>query len=62
LQLVCHNWPVEECVRFLKNCHKALPKHGKMFVLDYIIPEVRELDFPNFTWLAVAVMSQPCQE
>ena len=40
MQLVCHNWPDEECVKFLKNCHKALPKHGKVIVLDYIIPEV----------------------
>lgn len=40
LKLVCHNWPDEECVKFLKNCHKALPKHGKVIVLDYIIPEV----------------------
>ncbi|GAU44487.1 hypothetical protein TSUD_12980 [Trifolium subterraneum] len=40
LKLVCHNWADEECVKFLRNCHKALPKHGKVIVLDYIIPEV----------------------
>ncbi|WJX10570.1 hypothetical protein P8452_01274 [Trifolium repens] len=40
LKLVCHNWADEECVKFLRNCHKALPTHGKVIVLDYIIPEV----------------------
>ncbi|KAK2399884.1 isoliquiritigenin 2'-O-methyltransferase [Trifolium repens] len=40
LKLVCHNWGDEECMKFLKNCHKALPKHGKVIILDYIIPEV----------------------
>ncbi|XP_073222908.1 isoliquiritigenin 2'-O-methyltransferase-like [Cicer arietinum] len=40
LKLVCHNWSDEECVKFLRNCHKALPKHGKVIVLDYVIPEV----------------------
>ncbi|XP_061355206.1 isoliquiritigenin 2'-O-methyltransferase-like [Gastrolobium bilobum] len=40
LKLVCHNWSDEECVKFLKNCHQALPQHGKVIVLDYIIPEI----------------------
>ncbi|RDX69581.1 hypothetical protein CR513_51287, partial [Mucuna pruriens] len=40
LKFVCHNWTDEECVKFLKNCHKALPQHGKVIVQDYVIPEV----------------------
>ncbi|XP_004516751.1 isoliquiritigenin 2'-O-methyltransferase-like [Cicer arietinum] len=40
LKLVCHNWSDEECVKFLSNCYKALPKHGKVIVLDYINPEL----------------------
>ncbi|KAL2347211.1 hypothetical protein Fmac_001211 [Flemingia macrophylla] len=40
LKFVCHNWPDEDCIKFLKNCHKALPPHGKVVVLDHIIPEV----------------------
>ncbi|XP_004516752.1 isoliquiritigenin 2'-O-methyltransferase-like [Cicer arietinum] len=42
LKLVCHNWADDECVKLLRNCHKALPKHGKVIVLDYIIPKVPE--------------------
>ncbi|XP_020207589.1 isoliquiritigenin 2'-O-methyltransferase isoform X1 [Cajanus cajan] len=40
LKQVCHNWSDEDCVKFLKNCYKALPPHGKVIVLDIIIPEV----------------------
>ncbi|XP_027361033.1 isoliquiritigenin 2'-O-methyltransferase-like [Abrus precatorius] len=40
LKLVCHNWPDEDCIKFLRNCHKALPPHGKVIVLDFIMPEV----------------------
>ncbi|KAJ1440390.1 Winged helix-like DNA-binding domain superfamily [Sesbania bispinosa] len=39
-QLVCHNWSDEDCVKFLRNCYKSLPKHGKVIVLDYIMPEI----------------------
>jgi len=39
-QSICHNWADEDCIKFLRNCHKALPPHGKVIVLDYIIPEV----------------------
>ncbi|KAK7349010.1 hypothetical protein VNO80_23832 [Phaseolus coccineus] len=37
---ICHNWTDEDCIKFLRNCHKALPPHGKVIVMDYIIPEV----------------------
>ncbi|KAK7349006.1 hypothetical protein VNO80_23828 [Phaseolus coccineus] len=40
VKFVCHNWADEDCIKFLRNCHKALPPHGKVIVMDYIIPEV----------------------
>ncbi|KAL2347516.1 hypothetical protein Fmac_001516 [Flemingia macrophylla] len=40
LKRVCHNWPDEDCIKLLKNCHKALTPHGKVIVFDLIIPEV----------------------
>ncbi|KAJ1427635.1 Winged helix-like DNA-binding domain superfamily [Sesbania bispinosa] len=40
LKRVCHNWSDEECVKFLRNCHKALPKYGKVIVVDCIVPEI----------------------
>ncbi|KAL2347210.1 hypothetical protein Fmac_001210 [Flemingia macrophylla] len=40
LKTICHNWPDEDCIKFLKNCRKVLPPHGKVIVLEYILPEV----------------------
>ncbi|KAK7349007.1 hypothetical protein VNO80_23829 [Phaseolus coccineus] len=40
VKLVCHNWADEDCIKLLRNCHRALPPHGKVIVMDYIIPEV----------------------
>ncbi|XP_057445228.1 isoliquiritigenin 2'-O-methyltransferase-like [Lotus japonicus] len=40
LKRVCHNWPDEDCVKVLKICHKALPEHGKVIIVDTIYPEV----------------------
>ncbi|KAK7407779.1 hypothetical protein VNO78_09857 [Psophocarpus tetragonolobus] len=40
LKSILHNWPDEDCIKILRNCHEALPQHGKVIVLDYIIPEV----------------------
>ncbi|KAL2347275.1 hypothetical protein Fmac_001275 [Flemingia macrophylla] len=40
LKYVCHNWSNEDCIKFFRNCHKALPQHGKVIVLDLILPEV----------------------
>ncbi|XP_061371854.1 isoliquiritigenin 2'-O-methyltransferase-like [Gastrolobium bilobum] len=39
LKEVCHNWSDEKCVKLLKNCYKALPQHGKVIILDCIMPE-----------------------
>ncbi|RYR10005.1 hypothetical protein Ahy_B05g078455 [Arachis hypogaea] len=40
LKHVCHNWGDEECVMFLRNCYEALPAHGKVIVLDTLLPEI----------------------
>lgn len=40
LKQVCHNWSDEECIKLLRNCHKALPEEGKVIIIEYIIPEV----------------------
>ncbi|RYQ86854.1 hypothetical protein Ahy_B10g106466 [Arachis hypogaea] len=40
LKHVCHNWKDEECVKVLRNCYEALPPHGKVIVLDTLLPEI----------------------
>ncbi|KAF9603317.1 hypothetical protein IFM89_034666 [Coptis chinensis] len=43
LKWVLHNWNDECCLRLLKNCYKALPKHGKVIVIELISPTTNEV-------------------
>ncbi|KAJ1427638.1 S-adenosyl-L-methionine-dependent methyltransferase [Sesbania bispinosa] len=64
LKLVCHNWSDEECVKFLKNCHKALPQDGKLMERRELRKNLRAyataLDFLDF--ILHVVISQLCLE
>nr|KYP33307.1 Isoliquiritigenin 2'-O-methyltransferase [Cajanus cajan] len=44
LKAVLHNWSDEDCLRLLRNCHKALPQNGKVIVVDLIVPEASDSD------------------
>ncbi|XP_047270582.1 caffeic acid 3-O-methyltransferase [Capsicum annuum] len=41
---VLHNWDDEYCVKILKNCWRALPKDGKVVLIEHIQPEYPETD------------------
>lgn len=37
-QWICHDWSDQHCLKLLKNCHDALPEHGKVIVAECILP------------------------
>ncbi|CAN8248235.1 unnamed protein product [Cochlearia groenlandica] len=39
MKWICHDWSDEHCVKFLKNCYKALPEDGKVILAECILPE-----------------------
>jgi caffeic acid 3-O-methyltransferase len=39
LKWVLHNHGDGACITLLKNCFKALPKHGKVIIVEYILTE-----------------------
>ena len=41
-QNICHNWSDEHCLKILSNCYEALPKNGKVIVIDIIMAEAPE--------------------
>ncbi|RRT33409.1 hypothetical protein B296_00043160 [Ensete ventricosum] len=41
-QWILHDWTDEHCAKLLKNCRKALPKKGKVIVIECILPVVPE--------------------
>ncbi|KAG2701088.1 hypothetical protein I3760_06G028400 [Carya illinoinensis] len=42
LKLVLHNWNDEQCLKILKNCYKALPKTGKVIIIEAVLPVAPE--------------------
>ncbi|CAF2226167.1 hypothetical protein HID58_029015 [Brassica napus] len=45
MKWILHDWNDDQCVAILKNCKKALPKNGKVIIIEYIMPrEISETD------------------
>lgn len=42
MKWILHDWSDDDCVKVLKNCHKALPEKGKVVVVDAILPMATE--------------------
>ncbi|KAJ0095974.1 hypothetical protein Patl1_17249 [Pistacia atlantica] len=42
LQNIVHNWSDENCIKLLKNCYTALPKHGKLIIITAVLLEEPE--------------------
>ncbi|WNG44363.1 SAM-dependent methyltransferase [Archangium minus] len=38
LKRILHDWSDEVCVRILRNCRKAMPEHGRILVVDAVLP------------------------
>ncbi|CAM0914069.1 unnamed protein product [Alopecurus aequalis] len=38
LKWILHNWTDEHCTTLLRNCYKALPAHGKVVIVEGILP------------------------
>lgn len=32
-----HGWGDEDCIKFLKNCYRALPENGKVIIVEKIV-------------------------
>ncbi|WP_018585177.1 methyltransferase [Salinispora arenicola] len=39
LKRILHNWDDERSLRILANCRRAMPSHGRVLVIDAIVPE-----------------------
>ncbi|KAF2299176.1 hypothetical protein GH714_030903 [Hevea brasiliensis] len=38
MKWICHDWSDEHCLKFLKNCYRALPPNGKVIIAEFILP------------------------
>lgn len=39
LSHVLHDWPEPECLTLLRNIRRAIPRHGRLLIVEYVIPD-----------------------
>ena len=42
LSRVLHDFSDDECIRILKNCHAAMPRHGRLLIVEYVVTNTPE--------------------
>lgn len=57
LKWVIHDWDDAHSIAILKNCHRAIPPNGKLFVIEAVIPPGNEPFFHKFMDLNMLVMT-----
>ena len=61
LKNVIHDWDDEQSVRILRNCRTAMPAHGRMLVIERVMPERLESTARHRTiaWADLAMLVGP---
>ncbi|XP_047060434.1 tricetin 3',4',5'-O-trimethyltransferase-like [Lolium rigidum] len=39
MKWILHDWTDQQCTTLLRNCYNALPEHGKVVLIDCLVPE-----------------------
>ncbi|TYH02439.1 hypothetical protein ES288_A09G140600v1 [Gossypium darwinii] len=57
---ILHDWSDDHCLKLLKNCYNAIPKDGKVIVVEAVVPVVPEANayLRSITQLDVLMMAQ----
>ena len=54
---IIHDWDDERCVKILRNCHAAMPSHGKLLVAERIVPPGNTPSYSKLSDLVMLVMT-----
>jgi hypothetical protein len=57
LSQILHDWDDERCVTILGQCRRAMPNHGKLLVVELVLPEGEEPFFGKWLDLHMLVMA-----
>jgi len=56
LAQILHDWNDDRCVAILRHCRQAIPAHGKLLVIEVVLPEGEEPSFGKWLDLHMLVM------
>jgi O-methyltransferase domain/Dimerisation domain len=54
---IIHDWDDDRCVRILRNCHAAMPSHGKLLVSERVVPAGNVPSYVKLGDLVMLVMN-----
>jgi len=54
---IIHDWNDEDCVRILRNCHRALPKGGRMLIVEAVVPAPAQRGWAKLLDLEMLVLT-----
>jgi len=57
LRRIIHDWDDEKSLMILKNCHQAMPEHGKLLLVESLIPPGNEPSPAKFIDLIMLLMT-----
>ncbi|XP_002962074.2 caffeic acid 3-O-methyltransferase [Selaginella moellendorffii] len=60
IKLVLHDWSDDDCLKILGNCHKSLASHGKLVIVDAVLPSGVEYDLGSRHVLAMDLLMLSC--
>jgi hypothetical protein len=59
---IIHDWDDARSLTLLRNCHRALPKGGKLLVVDVVIPPGTEMHFGKILDIEMLVITSGGRE
>jgi hypothetical protein len=57
LASILHDWDDEQCLSILAQCRRALPEHGKLLVIELVLPPGEEADLGKWLDLHMLVLA-----
>lgn len=62
LKHIIHDWDDERSARILRNCRKAIPPHGRVLVVDMVVPPPGQSHFAKLVDLEMLVITDGGRE
>jgi O-methyltransferase domain/Dimerisation domain len=56
LAQILHDWDDDRCVTILRHCRRAMPMHGKLLVIELVLPDGEEPSFSKWLDLHMLVL------
>ena len=57
MKWIIHDWNEEKCAIILKNCHRAMPKNGKLLLVEAVVDEGNDPSFTKLVDVNMLVMT-----